>query len=189
MPYLRVALHGGPHAAPGVSGVSLRRWEHRAAPSLALGPSPRSRVGSSPRTTIPAWVQPPCVLLQLGSMGCPVGCRGTTGASRLGEGWSVAPPGQRRSARHRGGRHGPCPDIPGSRTCVSVTVGSLSRRAWLPSPVAPQAPPFQANGSHLQRVVRCCCALSLAGFRHHCSCRSLLRCNAPELASHPPSPD
>jgi hypothetical protein len=84
--------------------------EQRAALILACWPSPIIRGGYSTLTTMPAWVQPRLIHLQLGARGCPVGCRVTTCASRVGECWSVAPQGQRLSARHRSGRHGTGPE-------------------------------------------------------------------------------
>jgi hypothetical protein len=106
VPYRRVALHGGPHASPGVSGVSLRRLPTRSARIRAWWPSPISRVGSSHVTTIPAWAQPKRSRIQLDAMGFPVGCRVTTFSARFWACGSVATHGNMRSARHLGGRHG-----------------------------------------------------------------------------------
>ena len=83
VPSLRFALHGGPPASPGFWGVSLSRLEQRSALILAFGPSPIIRVGYSPLTTIPPWVPPSRIRMQLGSAGFPVGFRVTALDSRF----------------------------------------------------------------------------------------------------------
>jgi hypothetical protein len=84
VPHLRLLLTVGPHASPGVSAVSLSRLQTRSGLLLACWPSPIIRVGYAHLTTIPPWVQPQLVPLQLGSTGFPVGCRVTAIEPRFG---------------------------------------------------------------------------------------------------------
>ena len=123
VPHRRWRLHVGPHAAPGVSAVSLRRVQPRSGLLLACWPKPSIRVGSSHVTTIPPGVQPPRVPLPLCSTGCPVGCRVTARDARFWDGGSVAT--QRRRGQPDTGAAGMAP----ARRCSdqrSLELRSLS---------------------------------------------------------------
>ncbi len=144
VPSLRFARPGGPHASPGCAGVSRSRLETRSALIRACGPSPLLRVGDSPLTTLPPGVHPSRIRLPRCEAGFPVGFRVTALDSRFSHGWSVAPEGRLRSARHLGGRHVPCPERPVSPI----------HRAQPPLVRGLRRPQFQSNGSPLHWVVR-----------------------------------
>jgi hypothetical protein len=84
VPPLRMALHEGPHASPGFSGVSLGRLQNRPAPSLAFWPQPIIRVGCSNLTTIRTWIRLPAHM-QLCSAGFPIGFRVTAFSPRFAD--------------------------------------------------------------------------------------------------------
>jgi hypothetical protein len=111
VPSLRLALHGGPHAAPGVAGVARRRRQTRAALLPACWPAPLIRVGAFHLPTLPTGVQPRLIRGPLGAMGFPVGGRVTTVDPCGAEGWSVAPSRDRRSRRPLQDRHVTCPEL------------------------------------------------------------------------------